>query len=80
MIGGKLFAVPESFGNYCIYKRAEVQELFIEETTTNFVKPENENKVVELFVGVGGLEVGMEKICLKCVAFNEICKWTLYLT
>lgn len=59
----------------------EVETLFaeflntdIQETVSNFVVPENEYKVLELFAGAGGLAVGMEKAGLKCVALNEIDK------
>jgi DNA (cytosine-5)-methyltransferase 1 len=79
---GKLSAVREPMSNYRVYKKAEVQTLFssflsqaTKETTSNFVKPENEYRVLELFAGAGGLAVGMEKAGLKCVALNEIDKW-----
>src|SRR5690554_1803054 len=78
---GKLSAVREPMSNYRVYRKSEVETLFadflqtdIEETNSNFVIPENEYKVLELFAGAGGLAVGMEKAGLKCVALNEIDK------
>lgn len=78
---GKLSAVREPMSNYRVYRKEEVETLFaeffkndFEETTCNFVEPENEYKVLELFAGAGGLAVGMEKAGLKCVALNEIDK------
>ncbi|MCO5231044.1 MAG: DNA (cytosine-5-)-methyltransferase [Chitinophagales bacterium] len=78
---GKLTAVREPMSNYRVYRREEVETLFakflntdIQETVSNFVIPENEYKVLELFAGAGGLAVGMEKAGLKCVALNEIDK------
>ncbi len=53
---------------------AEFLNTDIQETVSNFVVPENEYKVLELFAGAGGLAVGMEKAGLKCVALNEIDK------
>lgn len=79
---GKLSAVREPISNYRVYKRDEVEALFsdffvqdIKEDTSNFVEPENEYTVLELFAGAGGLAVAMEKAGLKCVALNEIDKW-----
>ncbi|WCM43484.1 DNA (cytosine-5-)-methyltransferase [Flavobacterium sp. CBA20B-1] len=76
---GKLIAVREPMSNYRVYRRREVENLFaeflksdFEETVSNFVLPEREYKVLELFAGAGGLAVGMEKAGLKCVALNEI--------
>lgn len=78
---GKLSAVREPMSNYRVYRKEEVQTLFaeflnpeIEETASNFVEPNQEYKVLELFAGAGGLAVGMEKAGLKCVALNEIDK------
>ena len=78
---GKLSAVREPMSNYRVYRKDEVETLFaeflnndIQETVSNFVVPENEYKVLELFAGAGGLAVGMEKAGLKCVALNEIDK------
>ena len=79
---GKLSAVREPISNYRVYKRQQVEMLFLdfnnkgtEEDTTNYIKPDNEYSVLELFAGAGGLAVGMEKAGLKCVALNEIDKW-----
>ncbi len=78
---GKLSAVREPMSNYRVYRRDEVETLFaeflntdIQESVSNFVVPDNEYKVLELFAGAGGLAVGMEKAGLKCVALNEIDK------
>ncbi len=79
---GKLSAVREPMSNYRVYRRTDIQSLFadvlkpdIPETNSNFVKPDYEYKVLELFAGAGGLAVGMEKAGLKCVAMNEIDKY-----
>src|SRR5690606_707099 len=79
---GKLSAIREPMSNYRVYRKDEVETLFaeflqndIKETASNFVEPDNEYTVLELFAGAGGLAVGMEKAGLKCVALNEIDKW-----
>ncbi len=79
---GRLNAVREPISNYRVYRKDDIQllmgELFddkIEDEFSNFVEPENEYTVLELFAGAGGLAVGMEKAGLKCVALNEIDKW-----
>lgn len=78
---GILNAVREPVSNYRVYRKNDVQELLgnlfddIEDEVSNFVKPENDYSVLELFAGAGGLAVGMEKAGLKCVALNEIDKW-----
>ena len=78
---GKLSAVREPISNYRVYKKSEVEILFadflnndIQDEVSNYVQPENEYYVLELFAGGGGLAVGMEKAGLKCVALNEIDK------
>lgn len=78
---GKLSAVREPISNYRVYKKEEVETLFaeflnndVQDNVSNFVEPENEYSVLELFAGAGGLAVGMEKAGLKCVALNEIDK------
>ena len=78
---GKLSAVREPISNYRVYKKVEVETLFaeflnndVEDNVSNFIEPENEYTVLELFAGAGGLAVGMEKAGLKCVALNEIDK------
>src|SRR5690606_37855774 len=79
---GKLSAVREPISNYRVYRKSDVQTLFadflktdITETVSNFVEPNHEYKVLELFAGAGGLAVGMEKAGLKCIALNEIDKF-----
>ena len=78
---GKLTAVREPMSNYRVYRRNDVETLFAEflqtdmkETVSNFVTPNYDYNVLELFAGAGGLAVGMEKAGLKCVALNEIDK------
>ncbi len=79
---GKLIAVREPISNYRVYNRNHVETLFSNvltpftiETTANYVEPDNNYSVIELFAGAGGLAIGMEKAGLKCVALNEIDKW-----
>ena len=79
---GKLSAVREPISNYRVYKREQVESLFIDfvdfkinETDCNYVEPNNNYTVLELFAGAGGLAVGLEQAGLKCVALNEIDKW-----
>src|SRR5690606_33239820 len=78
---GKLSAVREPMSNYRVYKKEEVESLFseflnkdVQDNVSNFMEPENEYTVLELFAGAGGLAVGMEKAGLKCVGLNEIDK------
>jgi DNA (cytosine-5)-methyltransferase 1 len=76
---GKLSAVREPISNYRVYKRQELELFFgnfVEKgkEVSNYVKPDNEYSVLELFAGAGGLAIGMEKAGLKCVALNEIDK------
>jgi len=79
---GKLSAVREPMSNYRVYRKSEVLELFadfmqvdLEEEVSNYVEPNFEYKVLELFAGAGGLAVGMEKAGLKCEVLNEIDKF-----
>lgn len=78
---GKLVAVREPMNNYRVYHRNDIQNLFpdflIENNNqlNNYVKPENDYKVLELFAGAGGLAIGLEKAGLKCEALNEIDKF-----
>jgi DNA (cytosine-5)-methyltransferase 1 len=79
---GILNAVREPVSNYRVYRKEDVQELMgnlfdeiLEDEVSNFVEPDNDYSVLELFAGAGGLAVGMEKAGLKCVALNEIDKW-----
>lgn len=75
---GKLEAVREPISNYRVYKKSAIEQLlgnlFIEEIT-NYVEPENDYTILELFAGAGGLAIGLEKAGLKCSALNEIDKW-----
>lgn len=79
---GKLKAVREPISNYRVYRKNDVMSLFGQFVNhdnavepSNFEKPMQEYKVLELFAGAGGLAIGMEKAGLKCVALNEIDKW-----
>jgi DNA (cytosine-5)-methyltransferase 1 len=79
---GILTAVREPVSNYRVYRREDIQnllgDLFNNQETddiSNYVQPDNEYSVLELFAGAGGLAVGLEKAGLKCVALNEIDKW-----
>lgn len=77
---GILNAVREPVSNYRVYRKKDIQDLLIDfvdvdDDVSNFVEPENEYKVLELFAGAGGLAIGLEKSGLKCVALNEIDKW-----
>ena len=69
---GKLSAVREPMSNYRVYRKTDVDTLFadfldenIQETISNYVEPQYEYTVLELFAGAGGLAVGMEKSGLK---------------
>lgn len=79
---GILNAVREPVSNYRVYRKSDVQTLLgnlfdevIEDDVSNYVEPENEYSILELFAGAGGLAIGLEKAGLKCVALNEIDKW-----
>ena len=79
---GKLLAVREPVSNYRVYKKSDIDNLFadfvdsdFENSDINFVDPNDNYTVLELFAGAGGLAIGMEKAGLKCVALNEIDKW-----
>jgi DNA (cytosine-5)-methyltransferase 1 len=80
---GILNAVREPVSNYRVYRKSDVQALLgclfddvdLLDEVSNFVEPENEYSVLELFAGAGGLAIGLEKAGLKCVALNEIDKW-----
>lgn len=79
---GILSAVREPVSNYRVYRKSDVQTLLgslfdevIEDDVSNYVEPENEYSVLELFAGAGGLAIGLEKAGLKCIALNEIDKW-----
>lgn len=79
---GKLNAVREPMSNYRLYRKSDLDTLFggfidfkIKETVSNYVQPNHNYTVIELFAGAGGLAVGMEKAGLKCVALNDVDKW-----
>lgn len=79
---GVLTAFREPVSNYRVYRKSDVHQLMgdlfddiIEDEVSNYVEPENDYSVIELFAGAGGLAVGLEKAGLKCVALNEIDKW-----
>lgn len=79
---GILTAVREPVSNYRVYRKEDIHQLLgdlldevIEDEVSNFVEPESDYSVLELFAGAGGLAVGMEKAGLKCIALNEIDKW-----
>ncbi|MCF1713322.1 DNA (cytosine-5-)-methyltransferase [Flavihumibacter sp. RY-1] len=79
---GKLLALREPISNYRKYRRQEVLDLLLdfkdEEPqigNINFVKPNKDYWVLELFAGAGGLAVGLEQAGLKCIAVNEIDKF-----
>ena len=78
---GKLPAVREPMSNYRVYRKEQLQ-IFPEfkdaenkNVAGNFVKPDNDYSVLELFAGAGGLAIGLEKAGIKCTALNEIDKW-----
>ncbi len=78
---GKLEAIREPMSNYRVYKKSQLDlfsefvEIETEEETDNFVAPNKEYKVLELFAGAGGLAIGLEKAGVKCAALNEMDKW-----
>jgi DNA (cytosine-5)-methyltransferase 1 len=76
---GKLNAFREPSSNYRLYSKEQL-DMFLpfnneEVAVSNFVKTDQDYKVLELFAGAGGLALGMEKSGLKCVALNELDKW-----
>lgn len=78
---GKLEAVREPGSNYRLYRKEDLlpfQEFFsnvTEDTTSNYIEPNADYTVLELFAGAGGLAIGLEQAGIKCVALNEIDKW-----
>lgn len=79
---GKLSAIRDPFSNYRVYRKSDIQSLFneflhidVEDNAPNYVEPDREYRVLELFAGAGGLALGMEKSGLKCIALNEIDKY-----
>lgn len=71
---GRLPAVREPMSNYRLYDKSLLESLFPNNVVTvdNFVAPNYNYNVLELFAGAGGLAVGLEKAGIKCVALNEI--------
>ncbi len=79
---GILKATREPVSNYRVYKKTEVKAIMgslfddiTEDDVSNFVEPDHQYSVLELFAGAGGLAIGLEKAGLKCTALNEIDKW-----
>lgn len=79
---GKLIAVREPMSNYRVYKKEQLQlfpEFKASQKSTkvkgNFVKPNHNYSVLELFAGAGGLAIGLEQAGIKCAGLNEIDKW-----
>jgi len=78
---GKLSAVREPISNYRIYDKEQLNWFLdfisndIDDITDNYVEPNSQYKVLELFAGAGGLAIGLEKSGLRCVALNEVDKW-----
>lgn len=79
---GKLCAVREPGSNYRLYRKQDILpflEFYKEdsdnESISNFITPEREYSVLELFAGAGGLAIGLEQAGLKCAALNEIDKF-----
>lgn len=77
---GKITAYRKPVNNHRVFKREDLETLFegfIKNGSSvgengNYVAPDREYGVLELFAGAGGLAVGMEHAGLKCVALNEI--------
>ncbi len=78
---GKLQAVREPISNYRVYHKEQLLlfPIFKDALNTqregNFVKPNHDYSVLELFAGAGGLAIGLEEAGIKCEALNEIDKW-----
>lgn len=77
---GRLIAVRDPISNYRTYRRDEVENLYsnflsldkMSTKTGNYVQPDKDYNVLELFAGAGGLAIGLEMSGLKCAALNEI--------
>lgn len=80
---GKLPAMREPISNYRIYNKKqlkifdEVNHLHNNGETSNYIEPNRNFNVIELFAGAGGLALGLEKAGLKCLLLNEIDKWAV---
>ena len=78
---GKLAAVREPMSNYRVYSKEQLQlfpefnNAIFERKGDNFVEPNNDYFVLELFAGAGGLAIGLEQAGIKCAALNEVDKW-----
>ncbi|VAW12314.1 DNA-cytosine methyltransferase [hydrothermal vent metagenome] len=78
---GKLQAVREPISNYRVYHKEqlllfpEFKDALNTPQEGNFVKPNHNYSVLELFAGAGGLAIGLEEAGIKCKALNEIDKW-----
>ena len=78
---GKLSAFREPMNNYRYYTKSqlkifeELDFLFNPEEEGNYVEPNRNYAVLELFAGAGGMAIGLEKAGLKCLALNEIDRW-----
>ncbi|WP_052596956.1 DNA (cytosine-5-)-methyltransferase [Aureispira sp. CCB-QB1] len=78
---GKLPAIRDPLNNYRLYKKQQLS-LFnnflmnnLEDNISNYIVPNHDYTVLELFAGAGGLAIGLENAGIKCVALNEIDKW-----
>ncbi|ARN78565.1 DNA (cytosine-5-)-methyltransferase [Nonlabens spongiae] len=76
---GKLVALREPSSNYRVYSKEQLESFSPfeskEQLVSNYVEPNNDYQVLELFAGAGGFAIGMEKAGLKCMALNEVDKW-----
>lgn len=76
----KLKAIRHPINNYRVYHISELKKFekigfLFSEIENNFVKPEQDYQVVELFAGAGGLGLGLEKAGLKCKLLVELDRW-----
>jgi len=77
----KLNAIREPISNYRVYNKKQLEifpefnEYLKNITESNYVKPDRDYSVIELFAGAGGLALGMEQAGIKCTVLNEIDKW-----
>lgn len=78
---GKLVAMREPISNYRVYQKEQLHvfagftTVDIDKEVTNYVVPDHDYRVLELFAGAGGLAIGLEQAGLNCAALNEIDKW-----
>jgi DNA (cytosine-5)-methyltransferase 1 len=75
----KLVALREPISNYRVYTKNQLDAFRPDQVQKvnkdNYVEPNNDYNVVELFAGAGGLALGLEEAGLHCVVLNEIDKW-----